>query len=127
MSKIYPWHGCNNVFARCNGGWDDPDILYDVYCFNYWDIENTLWESFVENNHLDIEAPITDETEEAFSQYVREEAESYLIDCIDGDYFASGERSWSTYNQLFDSTSHAPLSMKQWLKLTDTRMESSHA
>ena len=109
MSQIYSWRGCNNIFARFNGSWDDSDILYDVYCFHCWDIENALWESFTESININIGTPITDQIDEAFSQYIREEAESYLIECIHNNYFAPGRRSWNIYDQSSDNTSHATL------------------
>lgn len=43
ISKVkYVWHG----------SWSDPEVIYKRYSFNYWDLENTLWDEFREEKQL---------------------------------------------------------------------------
>lgn len=103
----------NEAFYRGNRGieyvyhgeWADPDLIYDGYTFNYWDIEDALWEDFLERvedgdigvsfdrefaeNHADDDA-----VEDAFNLYVQENGVDYLKDVIYGGYFEKGSKSW---------------------------------
>ena len=65
----------------------DPDLVYDGYTFNYWDIENALWDMYLEDGG-------DEDDDDAFVEYVRDNATSYLDDVIFGGYFAPGTTSW---------------------------------
>lgn len=84
--SIAPWRGCPDIMFGYYNDWDDPDLLYKGYVFNYWDIEGALWENFVEE--------FTNPTDETFSAYVRDEAPLYLDDCIANNYFPNGVKDW---------------------------------
>lgn len=95
MAKGNGWRGCENVFMIPHGEWSDPDLVWEdkytniEYTFNYWDIENALWEMFLEDTgHADNESNIP-EVEIEFDKYIQEEdrAEWYLRDVIAGGYF----------------------------------------
>ncbi len=99
------WRGCSDVGMTSNGTWGDPDlnIEYDgkIYIFNYWDIENALWDMFLEENGIsetDTYVPgtynISDEWEQKFDEYCQDNAYSYMEDCIYGGYFTDGSYSW---------------------------------
>lgn len=80
----------------------DPDLLYKGYTFNYYDIEDAMYEDFYSefSDQLDDEiAWYGKETarkhaKEAFDKYVRENAESYLDDAIANGYFRGDSKSW---------------------------------
>lgn len=98
MSNI-TWRGCENIKLHSNGSQGDSDLIYKEYIFNYWDIEDALWESFLEENpeFKDSDA-YSEPAESRFNEYVQENAENYLEDCIAGDYFAPGGTSWHDTN-----------------------------
>lgn len=64
-----------------HGEWADPELLYKGRMFNYWDVFDTLFEEFLEDN------PDYDdsEAEELFDKYLQEnpsEIESVLYDLM---------------------------------------------
>lgn len=88
------YRGCSDVFFKNNGIMADPDILYKGYTFNYWDIENALWDDFLEQTgHKDSESG-NGKVEAEFDLYVQANAVNILEDCIFGKYFEEGSRSW---------------------------------
>ena len=81
------WRGNPAIRMRYYNEWADPDLLYKDYVFNYWDIENALWDEFLELGG--------DPNDEAgFDRYVQEFAVDYLEDCIFGGYFQDGSKTW---------------------------------
>lgn len=94
MAKRGNWRGCPDIIMVSRNEWDDPDLIYDGLTFNYWDIEDALWDMFLEDTgHKDNESN-NPEVEEEFSAYVRENAPAYLDDVIAGGYFEDGKTSW---------------------------------
>lgn len=99
------WRGCSDVFMRSNGAYSDPDLIATIdgheYVFNYWDIEEALWDMFLEDNGItesDTYVPgtynISDEWEQKFDEYCQINAYPYLEDVLFGGYFADGSYSW---------------------------------
>ena len=89
MADALPnWRGCKNIKMRHYHDWADPDLIYNEYVFNYWDIENALFQMFVK------ETGFSEDDEVAFNHYVQDHAESYLEDVILGGYFDKGSKSW---------------------------------
>lgn len=88
------YRGAKDVEFVSHGQWADPDLVYNGYTFNYWDIEDALWSMFLEDTgHKDSESG-DPKVEEEFDKYVRDNVVSYLEDAIDGGYFAKGKKSW---------------------------------
>lgn len=99
------YRGNKRIKFAYNGDYADPDLIYNGYTFNYWDIEDALWEDFLERvedgdigvsfdrefaeNH-----PNDDAVEDAFNLYVQENGVDYLNDVIYGGYFEKGSKSW---------------------------------
>lgn len=101
--SLAPWRGCKNVmFGYCND-YADPDLLYKGYNFNYYDIEDAMYEDFWSefSDQLDDEIAWYGEktakkhAEEAFDKYVRENADSYLDDAIANGCFRGDSKSWN--------------------------------
>lgn len=100
--SLAPWRGCKNVMLGYYNDYADPDLLYKGYNFNYYDIEDAMYEDFYSefSDQLDDEiAWCGEETakkhaEEAFDKYVRENADSYLDDAIANGYFRGDSKSW---------------------------------
>lgn len=91
------WRG-TPVEMVSHGSWGDPDLVWDngehKYTFNYWDIEDAMWNMFLEETgHKDSESN-DPEVEEEFNEYVRDNYEGYLEDVIWGGYFDEGSYSW---------------------------------
>lgn len=91
------WRG-TPVEMVSHGSWGDPDLVWDngehKYTFNYWDIEDAMWNMFLEETgHKDSESN-DPEVEEEFNEYVRDNYEGYLEDVIWGGYFDDGSYSW---------------------------------
>lgn len=88
------YRGAKNVQFVGHGEWSDPDLVYKGYTFNYWDIENALWDMFLEDTgHTDSESGVP-EVEAEFDEYVRNNIDNYLDDVIYGGYFSDGSKSW---------------------------------
>ena len=92
---LKPWRGCRSIKFKSNGTQSDPDLIYKKYVFNYWDIEDALWEMFLEYNGITEKDAydgnnIRPDIEEQFNQFVCDMAPSYL-----DDYIASGApKNW---------------------------------
>ena len=44
--SLAPWCGCKNVMFGYYNDYADPDLLYKGYNFNYYDIEDAMYEDF---------------------------------------------------------------------------------
>ena len=83
--KVYPnWRGIKGIRYVYNGSWSDWNLIYKSYVFTGEDIEDALWENFLEDTgHKDNEAG-NEEVEKEFNMYLEENAKPYLDDCIWG-------------------------------------------
>lgn len=81
------WYGTPEIGYRWYNAWADPDLVYKGYEFNYHDIEDALWDMYLEGGG-------DEDDDDAFGQYVRENAVPYLDDVIYGGYFSPGSTSW---------------------------------
>lgn len=87
------WRG-TPVKIVSHGSWGDPDLVWNGYTFNYWDIEDAMWSMFLEETgHKDSESN-DPAVEEEFNKYVQDNYEDYLGDVIFGGYFDEGSKSW---------------------------------
>lgn len=89
-----PWRGCQNVFVGYYNDYADPDLVWNGYTFNYWDIEDALWQNFLEETGFTDSDSGVELLERKFNRYVQENAVDYLKDCIASGYFAEEETSW---------------------------------
>ncbi len=88
------WRGSDKVDIVSHGEWADPDLVYNGYTFNYWDIEDALWGDFLaETGYKDSDSN-NPKVEAEFDEYVRDRAPGYLDDVIYGGYFDKGSKSW---------------------------------
>lgn len=99
------WRGCENVFMQGHGEWAAPDIYIEnedgLFIFNYYDIEDALWGDFLESEGIgeedtyDERGNISDEWEEKFSEYCRNNAYDYITyDLLpEGGYFTDEQCS----------------------------------
>lgn len=93
------YRGAEGIEFIYRGEWSDPELVYDGKSFNYWDIENALWDMFceeiVDDNIVDGNMYVTvydieehmDKYEQLFDKYVQDNAAEYLNDVIFGEYF----------------------------------------
>lgn len=88
------WRGSDVIDMDYHGDWADPDLVYDGYTFNYWDIENALWDMFLEDTGYSDRDSGNLEVEEEFNQYIRDNAPSYLDDVIAAGYFDGDSKTW---------------------------------
>lgn len=99
------YRGNKRIKFVYNGDYADPDLIYNGYTFNYYDIEEALWEDFlygVEDGDIDVsfdreyaENNSDDKAvNDAFNLYVQENGVDYLNDVIYGGYFEKGSKSW---------------------------------
>ena len=117
MTKVYSrdmgdsgkrsnWRGCPDIEMIWHGEWADPELATTIngteYTFNYWDIENALWDMFLESEGIterDTYAPgtstISDEYEKKFDEFCQGTAESYMEEVLNNGYFAEGSTSWN--------------------------------
>lgn len=92
---LKPWRGCRSIKFKSNGTQADPDLIYKNYVFNYWDIEDALWNDFLDYNGITEKDAydgnnIRPDIEKQFDQFVCDTAPSYL-----DDYIASGApKNW---------------------------------
>ena len=80
------WRGIKGIRFKYNGSWSDGELIFRGYVFNYNDIEDALWENFLEETgHKDSESGLS-KVEEEFNMWLEEDdcAKNYLIDCIYG-------------------------------------------
>ena len=82
------YRGSKDIEFVWKGQWSDPELVYDGKTFNYWDIEDALWNMFLEENPQwtddDSDNP---ECEDEFNRYVQYNGALYLDDVIAGGYF----------------------------------------
>ena len=78
------YRGAEGIEYVSHGAWNDPELIYDGKSFNYWDIDNALWDMFCEEIAKD--AGISANDEDAFNEYVQNNAVDFLNDCISGGY-----------------------------------------
>lgn len=81
------WYGTPEIGYRWYNEWADPDLVYKGYEFNYHDIEDALWDMYLEDGG-------NEDDDDAFAAYVRENAPAYMDDVMAFDYFAPGSTSW---------------------------------
>ena len=81
------YRGSDDIEYVWKGHWSDPELVYDGKTFNYWDIEDALWNMFLEENPQwtddDSDNP---ECEDEFNGYVQYNGALYLDDVI-ASYF----------------------------------------
>jgi hypothetical protein len=96
------WRGCDNIDMVWYNTQSDPGLLYKGYEFNYWDIEDALWDEFREyTGYSDVELQHPD-VEREFNDWLKSGvAEDYLEDCLAGGYFKNGYDNW--IDQYIDS------------------------
>lgn len=119
------WRGCKDIEMIWHGEWADPELVteYDgvEYWFNYYDIENALWEDFLESEGIEEKDTydergmgISDEYEDKFSKYCQDNAYTYLtydlIPSLDPDNYTKDGEKWfwvdsdvADYNADLDS------------------------
>ena len=78
------YRGAEGIEFVSHGVWADPELIYDGKSFNYWDIDNALWDMFCEEIAEDAGISVNDE--DAFNEYVQNNAVDFLNDCIFGGY-----------------------------------------
>ena len=78
------YRGAEGIEFVSHGVWADPELIYDGKSFNYWDIDNALWDMFCEEIAEDAGVSVNDE--DAFNKYVQNNAVDFLNDCIFGGY-----------------------------------------
>lgn len=99
------WRGCPDIDMIWYNEWADPDLVATFdgteYAFNYGDIEDALWEMFLEDNEIkekDTYVPgtwnISGEWEKKFDEYCQDNAKSYMEDVLYSGYFAEGSTDW---------------------------------
>lgn len=99
------FRGNKEIELVSHGEWADPDLIYDGYTFNYWEIEDALWEDFlacIDEGDVDVsfdrefaeKHSEDDVVEDAFDLYVQENGVDFLNDVIYGGYFEKGSKSW---------------------------------
>lgn len=77
--------------------WNDPDLIYNGYEFNYYDIDSVMYDDYVSELKEDKEEGLIDSdepTDEGFNRFVQDNAIGYLEDTIAGGYFKKGSKSW---------------------------------
>lgn len=84
------YRGTDGIEYVSHGAWSDPELIYDGKSLNYWDIEDALWNMFCEEVAEDAGISVDEmdlfSYEDAFSEYVQNNAVDYLEDCIFGGY-----------------------------------------
>ena len=78
------YRGTEGIEFVSHGAWADPELIYDGKSFNYWDIDNALWDMFCEE--IAEYAGVSVNDEDAFDKYVQDNAVDFLNDCIFGGY-----------------------------------------
>ena len=90
----YRYRGCKNVEIVWHNTQADPDLIYRDYTFNFYDIEDALWDDFLYLTNYDDNESKSAKAQSEFNAYVQDNVESYLDDCIFGGYFANGSKTW---------------------------------
>lgn len=93
--KLPNWRGVEGIKYLSPGNTQsDPSLVYNGYTFNYWDIEDALWDMFLEDTgHTDSESDVP-EVEDEFNQWLKGTATYYLNDVIYGGYFQGNSKDW---------------------------------
>ena len=97
LSVSDDWRGNKDIQIGYRGDYEDPDLIYDGYVFNYYDMEGLMYDDYVDELREDKEEGLIDSdepTDEGFNQFVRDNAEGYFEDAIAGDYFQKGSKDW---------------------------------
>ena len=84
------FRGVKGVRIIHRGSWSDPLLVYRGYVFNYWDIEEALWDHFLQDrgekeaDYKDRAA--TNEQDKRFNNWLQDgrRAQNDLDDCIFG-------------------------------------------
>ena len=91
------WRG-TPVKLVSHGSWGDPDLVWNngekEYTFNYWDIEDAMWNMFLEETGHDDSEANDPKVEAEFDEFVQNNYDGYLEDVIFGGYFDEGSTSW---------------------------------
>lgn len=91
------WRG-TPVKMVSHGSWGDPDLVWNngehEYTFNYWDIEDAMWNDFLEYTGHDDSESNDPKVEAEFDEFVQDNYDGYLEDVIAGGYFDEGSYSW---------------------------------
>lgn len=84
------YRGIKGIRLISHGMWSDAELVYKGYVFNYNDIDDALWEIFLEDQN-EVEAHYLDRTgadeqEKRFNHWLEigRPAQNYLDDCIFG-------------------------------------------
>jgi hypothetical protein len=90
MAKVYFKKGCFYGIYGINfvddGAWSDPELVWHGKSFNYYDVENPLWEDYKEECTEENREPNTDE----FAVWVKKNAymaREYLQNLMDAKCF----------------------------------------
>lgn len=78
------YRGAKGVEFVGHGEWADPELIYNGYSFNYWDIEDALWHDFLEETGYSDAQSDDPKVEKQFNKFVQDRATDYLDDCIFG-------------------------------------------
>lgn len=76
------YRGAQGVEFIGHGEWSDPELAYNGYTFNYWDIEDALWSMFLDETGYKDSQSDNPEIEEAFDKYVQNNVTDYLDECV---------------------------------------------
>lgn len=99
-TKQSNWRGCPKIKMEYYNDTADPSLIYKGYRFNYWDIEDALWNDFLESTGYSDSDADNPEVEKEFDKYVCDFGPSYLDDCLAFDYFEKGSKDWrDRYNK----------------------------
>lgn len=87
------WRG-TPVKIVSHGSWGDPDLVWNGYTFNYWDVEDDMWGLFLEETgHKDSESN-DPKVEAEFDEFVNDRYEDYFDELVWSGYFEEGSKSW---------------------------------
>ena len=78
------YRGVQEIEFIWHGEWADPELEYKDKTFNYWDVEDALWQDFKEEGGAE-------DDEEAFDKYVQAHAVDMLDDWLAADAEANQE------------------------------------
>jgi hypothetical protein len=94
------WRGCSDIDMIYYNDWADPDLVATIdgteYAFNYWDIEDALWDWFLEDEGIterDTESD-KDMWDKKFNEFCQYNAYEYLKELLYSGYFAEGSADW---------------------------------
>lgn len=94
MATIYPYYDHPEIQVRYYNEWADPDILYNDYCYNYYDVTEALYEAFYDKSYEKAAKDLINKDSAYFKAYLLENATDYLEELKDNDYFQPGSKSW---------------------------------